>query len=390
MLRLGVAVVTAALAALALAAHARAEDLSTPTPLMLGKSAVIPPEDPQALPPDETPVDPSVAVVPPEAQEIPAKSTRAEQAQSAGSWQRVIPAERSKRQASPRVPRVAPVAGWYQVRQRQYQPAPSHGDPNERLTAPDDVGGATASAVENGHRSSASISSGCEESCAGDARYNVSSNAPRIGSCISASPPQSGREHLCVLLLERLRSLLAAGASTRSFAQYQKVGTQYQGGGAVGSVAATSGVTAGWLLFRPEPRGFGVLAAAATRPLAAAPASAVRPARAHTVLAVVRPPQPLADPVPTVMPRGAAAPATATATADRSTDWSLRTLLVLLGVASLALTLLASVERGGVVTAASGLGSRLRSRGLGTSGIVLGREGRRRGDGPSTGIRYRD
>src|SRR5215213_2109473 len=109
---------------------AHAEDSSTPAPLMLGKSAVIPPEDTQALPADVTPpVDPSVDVTPPEAQKIPAKSTRAERmstvrnvrTRTSGALRHVISVERSNRGLADGVGRGAPVAGWYQVAEGQYR-----------------------------------------------------------------------------------------------------------------------------------------------------------------------------------------------------------------------------------------------------------------------------
>jgi hypothetical protein len=157
--------------------------------------------------------------------------------------------------------------------------------------------------------------------------------------------------------------------------------------------------TGGWKLFKPVPakRTVHVVQQAPAGPRQVAPP--VRRHAASLVLgAVVVHKMPATDGVrlraqaPQATPRAvehrAAAPAPA-ASKSTSTDWFLRTLLMLLGLAALALLLLAVAEVEGVDKAVAGFGSRVRSRGLGTSRIALGGDGARSGTRRRE-IRYRD
>src|SRR4029450_1042056 len=91
---------------------------------------------------------------------------------------------------------------------------------------------------------------------------------------------------------------------------------------------------------------------------------------------------------PRAVEHRAAAPAPA-ASKSTSTDWFLGTLLMVLGLPALALLLRAVAEVEGVDKAVAGFGSRVRSRGLGTSRIALGGDGARSGT-PRSAVRYPD
>jgi hypothetical protein len=259
LLRNGIAVAATALVGVALAAPARAEDPSTSAPLMLGTSAVIPPDEAQALPADVTPpVEPSAEVLPPEAQEIPAKSTRAERPDVP---RLVISAMHSARANATRDAHARAVAGWYQVSQRQYRrlsdgtrPPRTSSHPRTAPSTVDSVGTPQVSARHAVRVTRHSVSHTCAGLCAGDRRYNVRWNASDITTCIFVLPSQSGRELLCERLLERSRSLVAAGTSSRAGGQYQQARTQYQSDDAndVSTVAVTA-YTAGWELAGTNP-----------------------------------------------------------------------------------------------------------------------------------------
>jgi hypothetical protein len=416
LLRSSVALAAAAIAAVALAMPAHAEDSSTPAPLMLGKSAAIPPEDTQALPADVTPpVDPSVDVTPPDVQKIPAKSTRAEQTstvrnvrtRTSSALRHVISVERSNRVIADGAGRARPVAGWYQVAEGQYR-----GVRAEARRTHVNTSSSSAPRVHAGARAtvrgtpqsdrSAPVSSShkCVELCAGDGRYNVSWNASHIAACILALPSPAGRERLCGLMAERLRAVLIGATATRSTTQYQPAGTQYQASGpeemSVGPVTAAS---TGWELVAPASAKHAIHVARNPSAAAATATQATRHTTEHVLAAVAvqrkraadraRLSAPTVESAPRSVRQGSSVPAVATGGAS-STDWFLRTLIVLLGVAVLALLLPALSEVEGVAMGVRGLGSRVRSRGLGTSRVELGEDAARGTERRRRTISYRD
>src|SRR5262245_43880717 len=224
--RNGIAAVAVALAGVAFAAPAHAEDPSTPTPVMLGTSAVIPPDEVQAPPADVTlDVDPSAAVVPPEVQEVPAKSARAEQPDVP---ERVISGMQRARGTAAEASHPRAVAGWYQVPQRQYRRDRS-GTRSLRTTshaqgAPqivNTVPSRNVSVRQTARIKRESVSQTCAGLCAADRRYKARRNGSDITTCIL------GRGLLCGLLLERAGVLMEHAASGAT-GQYQRAGTQYQ------------------------------------------------------------------------------------------------------------------------------------------------------------------
>ena len=401
----GIAVAAAALVGVAFAAPARAEDPSTPAPLMLGTSVVIPPEEPQALPADVTPpVDPSSEVQPPEAQEIPAKSTRAERPDVP---RLVISAMHSARANVTRDGQPHAVAGWYQVSPRQYRRL-SDGVRSPRTmghvrTAPSTVDSATppkASAPQAVRMTRHIASHTCAEVCARDRRYNVPWNASHISTCIFALPSQPGRELLCERLLERMRSLLAARASSRAGGQYQQARTQYQSGDLdeVPTVAVTA-YTAGWQLVganTPEGTVESVERLSPARPTVAPvpgkPAvSDVRAAVAVHRIRGANGARMRARSTETAPrgPRSRAALVAHAPTTSSSSDWFVRTLL-LLGAAGAALLLVAGAKVGGLDKGVAELGYRIGSRGLTPNRIALRNDAIDSRRPRGSGIRYRE
>jgi hypothetical protein len=377
LLRNGIAVVAAALVGVAFAAPAHAEDPSTPAPLTLGVSAVIPPDDPQALPADDMPpVDPSADVVPPEAQEIPAKSTRAERPNVP---RRVISAPHVAHAIAGGDRHPVAVAGWYQVSQRQYR-RPSGGTRSMRTTSHAHT---VSNAVDVAHSGDAgesqttrvmrdAASHKCVELCAVDRRYNVPWNASDITTCISALPPQLRREVVCQLLLERLRVLIGSAESSRSSEQYQQVGTQYQSTEFDGAPrrAATAN-TAGWqrvVANTAETSAEPVLHTSPAGPRVVPQARAPVVSDVRATVAVRKSAGP-AEAAPRGARSGAATVARAP-TRSTSSDWFLRTLL-LLGVGAIALLLVTVAKVGGVDKGVTELGARVGSRGLTPSRIAL-------------------
>lgn len=405
LLRNGIAVTAAALVGVAFAAPARAEDPSTPPPLMLGTSAVIPPDEPQALPADVTPpVEPSAEVLPSETQEIPAKSTRAERPDVP---RLVISAMRSARANAARDGPARAVVGWYQVSQRQYRRL-SDGRRwlrtlSHSRTAPSTVDGGTAPSARASQAVRVTrhfVSHTCSELCARDRRYNVPWNTPDIGTCIFVLPSQSGREFLCERLLERLRSLLAAAPSSRVGGQYQQTRTQYQSDDVnESSPLAVTAYTAGWQLV-----------GANTPDSTAEPIERLGPAEPTVV------PQPGAPMVSDVQaavavhrtrasngvrmnvtsresaprgPRSGSAMVAHAPTTSSSSGWFIRTLL-LLGAAGIALLLVAVGKVGGLDKGVAELGYRIGSRGLTPNRIALRTAATDSRRSRGRGIRYRE
>ena len=272
---------------------------------------------------------------------------------------------------------------WYQGQTQQYRHGhAAHVSRARKPALGDDLGGAV-------HVSGAT-SIGCSlptENCTGvcpvDAGYNLPWNAPSIAKCISQQVAEKIREILAAGPLSV--ETVALGASWES--QYQCAAAQYHVDGCVNGANA-SAADAGWVLFRPSApvrqRSATIRVEAAARPLRVLSAASVVTHRTIAREATeVRQPEPAAT-RPESGRAGTAAPLGST-TQRADSDWFLRTLALLLGVAATALALALSAELNTVSRKVVTVRSRLGSKGLSASRIpVVGADKNR------AGIRYRE
>jgi hypothetical protein len=411
--------------ALAFATPAHADDQAQPPPLMVGKNAVIAPDEPDAA----VTVDPAVAetdsVSAPTPEPVPVRVvatdgwklaakphvvSRGAPAPARARIAHVVPIRvisapaRPVRAARPRHavkhvrsrPAAAPPR-WYQVATAQYRHArvDSRGA-GAGLTA------ATASAPAIGPAAARPVQAQrprticelrlqkCLQTCAWIVADNAPQNGRRIGTCISALKEVPPLDRLHELLLQRLWSVARADRKSGSARQYQCFASQYQSGTCVTERPLRATASFGWeevgaqqadagtrgrpvqrvasSVVHVAPRGRGhVLAAVATQKT-----------RARTARTVERPSPATREVAP---PAGT--------TRDDSADWLLRSLVALIGIAMLAFLLAAASELPRPGTAVIGMRTRLASKGLSSTRIDLGRE---RADAPSRAGRifYRD
>jgi hypothetical protein len=222
----------------------------------------------------------------------------------------------------------------------------------------------------------------CFGLCGVDGRYNASWNGQRIVGCIFTRRTTRTLQQRRESFVDRLQSLLAAGRLHTSAAQYQCLRTQYQSDTGAGAPPPPDVFAAapddGWEIATAEPpstvaqadrdtSAAHVLAAVVVHRSSSAPAASApsfRPAEAEAA-------RRHATEVRRDTPRlEAVAPARAATSAD--SDWFVRTLVVLMGAAALALFLMAAVEVDGVGRTLTGFRSRIGSRGLSDARIALG------------------
>jgi hypothetical protein len=394
----------AGIVALAYATPGRADDQSPPPPLMLGTSAAIVPDEPDAV----VDISEPVSVTEP----VPAKAVAVD------GWELAAKPRHSQAHAHARV-RTAPVRAtaapvisrsvrtvrpirphhaakstprgaratrseWYQVVPRQYRPARAS-DSRSVLAAPvlsaRDAPLRYAEPRPDHARTPQTIcqlrARKCVQLCGSDVSYTVSQNERWIRVCIYASYSTRGLDKVHLLLMKRLWSMAAAAELNGSAAQYQCFSPQYQSG----NCSETRSVVAPAPHRRveadtkpvadPAPRHESrVLAAVVTREQRPAKAAVVR------VRSAARRPEPSPG-----VPEAAAGRRDAAASSD---GWLLRALVALVGVALLSVLLTAVFE----VPAIGTMRTRLASKGLSSSRIDLrnaGAPAQRRG-----GISYRD
>jgi hypothetical protein len=410
---------TTAVAALAFASAARAEDQPAPPPVLLEKSAIIVPEeadaegdDAVAVPTDVLPATAEdVDAVEPQEQKKPAKRlyerrarpVRAQVVTARDTRRPVISSSRAtdrptpKREAAKPVARTAPssAGGWYQVVPSQYRPIEHNVRPLllthvKRLAEPVAVR-ALPPARSQPHTAPipcASLSEKCLELCASDVIYNDSWNGSAIWGCISGSKLRAALEKIHQIIAEGLHQASASAQADAAEPRYQCEGAQYHDGicadgehvavptrskrdaarfVADDAAAGTQTVTDDW-----RPQRVGSVLGAAVRRTLGQPAIKVR------------------APLPMLAsshsgPPAAARPLSA-ATADKpSDDWFLRSLLALMGIAAVGVLLAVLFELDGAGEAVTALRSRIGSRGLSATRIGLGARPR-----PPDGIHYRE
>jgi hypothetical protein len=408
----------AGMVALAFATPARADDQTAPPPLMVAKTAVIAPDEPDATMPDDagtTPIetaapapapDPVPArVIAPTGWELAGKAHPVPRPAPARVHVRTVyrapapvisaakwPVPRSRPHRAAKRTHTAPArvrTGWYQLSPAQYRHARA-----------DSYSGRPQFAAETPSKSAAGIAvptsappqraraicelrvRKCLQICSWNAMHNGPQNERWIGACISSYEPGPRLDKSHELLLQRLWSIARNVQEAASGRQYQCFGTQYQRG----TCAATRSERP-TKRFRPQLHRESPLIPvhAAARSLAqvtrhdprAAAASVATHAARSARKTVVRQPRRAREAVP------ARAGGTST-----STDWLLRSLVALIGVAMLALLLAASSQLPAAGTAVSGVRTRLGSKGLSSSRIDLGRE--RAAPPRGRGISYRD
>ena len=398
-LRAGMLVASVA-AGLAFATPAHASGEHSPPLLLLESSATIVSGDGDAadvaaapvLVAPATPTEESSDVITPLEAETPANQDAAATLQR--TWTRVIAthprqtAVISVTRAASRPARHQDVAKpvrrasppWYQGQTRQYRHGQAvHVSRGRKPPVRNDVGGAV-------HVSGApSITcSFPTENCAGfcpiDAGYNLPWNAPSIAACIS----QQVAQEISRILAAGPFSLQIRGLRPSWASQYQCGGAQYH----VDGCAKASAADAGWVLFRPSApvrersATTGVEAVAGPQPVLSA-VSVVSHGTLAAKAAEGRRPQPAAT-TPASNGIGVAAPLAST-THRADTDWLLRTLALLVGVAAIAVFLALSPELDGVSRKAVAVRSRLASKGLSAGRIPVSGADKSR-----AGIRYRE
>ena len=382
-----------AMLALAFATPAHADDQPPAPTLMLARTAVIAPDEPDATvppdaaapapdsaptpDPDPVPIHP-VAVAGWKLAEKPNVAHRAPPVRvqavtpppviSAGPAQvHASPAQRAvKRVRSATTP---PPAPWYQVPKLQYRDLLAVGH-----------GGLPSLAVEHAQRPPPAYAvlphappqrarticelrlRKCLQFCGWIATDNTLQNERRIGTCISAPDPASRLDRVHELLLDRLWSVARDGRGATLGRQYQSFEAQYQ----------SARASFGWELVGAETR-----SRPRARPIhtVAWPVVHFGPSGHAHVLAAVATPRTHAQAqrtvaIPSESKREVEVEPTARSRA--STDWLLRSLVVLIGFATLALLLAAGsvLPRPGNVL--SGMRTRLGSRGLSSSRLDLG------------------
>jgi hypothetical protein len=388
--------------ALAFATPARADDQAPPPPLMVAKSAVIAPDQPDAT----VPVD---AVVPePDSASAPAPDPAPVRAVAVPGWKlaakphavhhvapiRVRPATPPAvvSTAAPAVHAsrphhvVKPVRStkartqpqWYQVAPAQYRSAREAGGgarPNLVAAAPQQPAAAVAVPRISPLQRVRSICElrlrKCLQFCSRIAAGNAANIERWIGACISSPDPALRLGRLHALLLQRLWTIALDDQKSVSGRQYQHLGTQYQSGAASfgWELAATRSNPA---RLRPA-RGFGTPVLQLVTRGHARVLAALATHRARAAKAVERPSRVVREAGPAAAARSASA------------DWLLRALVALLGMTLLALLLAA----GSVLPGPGTVRTRLASKGLSSSRIDFG-SGRAATPPRGRGISYRD
>jgi hypothetical protein len=395
--------------ALAWTTPARADDQTpSPPPLMVAKAAVIAQDEPDATVPADVSVaetdstaapapDPvPVRIVAPTGWKLAAKAPVVHRA--APAHVRVVvahpaPAPVISAPARPVHParphhtakrvhsrRAAAPRGWYQLRSVQYRVARADtGNVRPSLAAAPAQEPAASAAVlarqpvQKARTLCELRLHKCLQLCSWNATDNGPENGRWIGVCISSLDLDSQLDRLHELFIQRLWSIALDDRGTVAARQYQCFGTQYQSGACVSARPPRAKAADTHVSGRPVPAvatrvvhveshpGGRVLAAVATR----------RTPPAKTV--VRSSPSPSPSPQPRVRREVAPAPATATQS-DDSSDWLLRSLVVLIAIAMLALVLAAGSELPSAGAAVTGVRTRLASKGLSSSRIDLGRE----------------
>jgi hypothetical protein len=394
--------VASAAACFAFATPAHAADEPSPPLLLLESSATIVSGDGDAadvavapvLVAATTPTEESSDVITPLEAETPANQDASTSLQR--TWTRVVathPTQWSVISVSRAASRPAshrdaakPVhrAGraWYQGRTRQYRhEQAAHVNRVRKPAFRNDVEGAAHASGATSVTCSLPTEK-CTGFCPINAGYNLSWNARSIANCISQQ------------VTEKIRELLAAGplsVETRALraswaSQYQCDAARYHVDGCANGANA-SAADAGWVLFRPS-------APVRQRSATSRVEAVVRPQRVLSTSSVVarrtlpaESTEVRRQPVATKPPSGragAAAPLAST-TQPADSDWFLRTLALLIGVAAISLFLALSAELGGVNRKVVAVRSRLGSKGLSASRIPV--DG---GDKSRDGIRYRE
>jgi len=431
----------AALLALAFATPAHADDQSPPPVLMLGKSAVIAPDEPDAtVAADAVPPAPASAPAP-VVEQAPTRAVATggwELAAKPHQWRRVVhhvppaaaphetssavisrPARtvhRAHRVRSHRVVSQASRAAtpapsrWYQVDEGQYR----HARAGSRISPQNGVSVAVqpvyvpqAGPSRAGPRLARTVcafrTGKCLQLCLSYAAYKVTQNGRWIGVCNYVPVAMPGLDRLHANLLERLWLLALNARAGVSAIQYQCLASQYQRQtcGAPSQSSGSRGTarepvrsrahdrTANRRPAVAEPEGVAavdgrkvarVLAAVATHETHGAKAFHRSPVRA----AATKP-----SATPEAAPRAGSEAAPRAGSPESSDDWFLRTLAVLTGAGILAFLLAALSQNWAPATGLTGVRSRVRSKGLSASRVVLGEgageQPRRRGR-----IAYRD
>jgi hypothetical protein len=409
----------AGILALAFATPARADDQSPPPPLMVGKSAMIAPDEPDATVAADTESAETVSDSVPVADSGPTRAVADDGCELAAKPEHLRPAVRARVHLTHVQParralissRVRPVRSirphhavktaphaasrawsrWYQLAPRQYR----HPRAGSRTGRWDPLGvgvqNAPVGSVAPRPTELQTTQNICElrarkclELCAPDVSYTVSQNTRWIRVCIYSPYTFSGLDRVHALLLQRLWALAADTRRTASATQYQCLSTQYQGGTCVDEPtlgvrvprrSAPHAKTAGKpTVSRAVPRG-------RTRVLAAVATRERRPVK--VVLGASSPP------VAAEKSRRAPEVAPSREKPDRSgSGWFLRSLLALIGVAMLAFLLTALAEMPRVDAAFAEARARLGSKGLSSSRIDL--RSSRAPEHRHGGISYRD
>ena len=389
----------AGMLALALATPARADDQAPPPPLMVAKSAVVAPDEPDATVPVDvaTPETDSAPTPAPEPAPVRVVATpgwklaakpravhRAAPVRVRPSVPQPVISTRPRpvRAARPhhvvkrvRAARAPTRAGWYQVTPAQYRDAraDSRGSP-PNLPASTAAKPSVAAAPPRPARPQ-KVRTICElglreclQFCSWIAADNASQNERWIGACISSPDPASRLDRLHELFLRRLWTVALQDRRAVSERQYQHFGAQYQTGSA----------SFGWQLLTTESNSGARVRQA--RPDATPLAFVAQPGHARALAAVATHRARAATTVepPSREARGGAGPAVQ---AHASGDRLFPSTVALIGMALLALLLAAGLALPGAGTVRTRLGS----RGLSSSSIDLGREAPRR-----RGISYRD
>lgn len=423
----------AALLALAHATSARADDQAPPPPLMVSKSAVIAPDEPDATVPDETAPPQEVSVPAPVVEQQPTKTAAADGWELAAKPHRMRPVVHHLPQpAAPReVPSpvisahvrvVHPVrphhavskalhvvaaepSRWYQIEPRQYR----HARAGSRIAprngvsvAPPAASAPQAGPSRGGAHTSRSIcafhTGKCLQLCPSYAPYKLTQNGRWIGACNFLPVAVSGLDRLHAKLLERLWFVALNTRVGVAAIQYQCHASQYQSGTCVAAPPSGGAKTTARRPARPRAHESTENRHAVARREVAAGRDGRRVARVLATVVATHETQ-RAKPervrrssvrAAATKPRHAAEASSARAGAPGSSgDWSFRALVVLTIAGILALVLAAFAQGAAPVAPLTGVRSRLRSKGLSASRIVLGDGAglrRRRGGG----IAYRD
>ena len=423
----------AALLALAFATPAHADDQSAPPPLMLSTDAVIVTDEPDAT------VDPEAAQLETASAPAPVVVQATTKVVAAEGWELAAKPQQLRRvvhrlpqPAAPRetppvvissharpVHRVRPhhavshasragaeaPARWYQIAQWQYRQLRAKGGSSPQNGVAHAVqpvyvarGEPSGAGPRMAQKVCAFRTGKCLELCAGYADYKATQNGRWIGVCNYVPVAMSGLDRLHASLLDRLWLLALNARAGASAGQYQCLALQYQSGTCSAAPQGGGGT-------RDTPRqparsrahhrkasraGLaereGVAAVDGTR--AARVLAAVATYAAHTPQATRHSRARAAAKTPGATREAAATPGSP-GSPSSSDGWFLRTLIALTGIGILALLLAARSELRPPTTAFTGVRSRLGSRGLSASRVVLG-EGHRERRRRRGRISYRD